>query len=510
MSTRTPPPSSADATRLAAARADALLAARRWQEAEAAYRQVLAGQPRFPDAWFNLGYALRRQGRFDAALEAYARALEHGASAPESIHVNRAAILSDHLRDDDAACRELEAALRLAPGHGPALLNLGNLHEELGRRDEAIDCYERLLGRPGADADALAAEALARLVQLRAPASPADPLLARLDAASADGRLPAATRATMLFALGRARDALDDADGAFDAFSRANALAHQGFAPYDPAQAERRTRALAATAAPAPARGGAAPAQRPRPVFICGMFRSGSTLVERVLGGHPGVVAGGELDLLPRMVAGPLAPFPASLARLDDAACSALAGAYLSDAGRRLPVREGEAPRWFTDKRPDNYLLVGLVKRLFPDARIVHTVRDPLDNALSIYMQHLNPRAFPYAGRLQDIGHAFGEYRRLMAHWKALYPGDIHDVDYDAFVASPREVLAPLLGFLDLPWHEACLDFHRRAGSVRTASYWQVRRPLYREASGRWRRYAHLLGPLREALARQGVDLPSD
>lgn len=234
------------------------------------------------------------------------------------------------------------------------------------------------------------------------------------------------------------------------------------------------------------------------------MFRSGSTLVEQVLAAHPAVVPGGELDLLPRMAARQLAPFPAAMATLDAARAAALAAAYRTETARLFPHAAEAA--YLTDKRPDNFLLVGLAKRLFPAAKIIHTVRHPLDNGLSIHMQHLDPRGFAYANDLRDTGHYYGQYRRLMAHWKRLYPDSIHDFDYDAFVRDPQATAEALLAFLDLPWDPRCLEFHRLDNTVKTASYWQVRRPLYAEASGRWRQYRRHLEPLAEALRAAGVD----
>jgi hypothetical protein len=136
---------------------------------------------------------------------------------------------------------------------------------------------------------------------------------------------------------------------------------------------------------------------------------------------------------------------------------------------------------------------------MFPNARIVHTVRNPLDNGLALYFQHLDPR-LGYALDLGDIGHYYGEYLRLMGHWKALYGADILDFDYDLFVQQPRLTTQNLLKFCRLDWDENCLNFDRRSNSVRTASLWQVRQPLYNSSSGRWRHYEKHLGPLHKML----------
>ncbi len=482
--------------------ADVELRQRRWSAAVAACRRLINLRPAFADGWFNLGYALRHSGHYAQALDAYAQALRHGVADAAIVHVNRAAIFSDHLRNDAAAEAELQQALVVSPGHAAALLNLGNLHEERGRRVLAIDCYRQLLAGDDAHAPGVG-DALARLAHLLPPVQRDDPLLQRLHAlVQSDAALPDGLRATLWFALGRAWDALGHTQAAFDAFAAGKRAAHQGHADYDPDGAARYvhdlTQAFAIAARPRPG------VHVPAPVFICGMFRSGSTLLEQVLAAHPDVATTGELDLLPRMAAHTLAPFPASAALLDATQYAALADQYHAALCARLPDG-GAGRRLATDKRPDNYLLIGLIKQLFPAAKIVHTVRDVRDVALSIYMQHLNPRAFAYAGTLDGIGHQMGLHRRLMAHWEALYPGDIVHFDYDAFVAAPEATLRPLLAQLGLDWAPACLQFHQLTNTVKTASYWQVRRPLYADASGRWRRYRAHLGPLEAALADAGI-----
>lgn len=244
----------------------------------------------------------------------------------------------------------------------------------------------------------------------------------------------------------------------------------------------------------------------PQPLFVCGMFRSGSTLAEQVLGAHPQVAAGGELNLLRRMAVQRLAPFPQGMASLDATLAATLAADYRAQLALRFP--QAATQRYITDKRPDNFELIGLIKTLFPAARIVHTTRNPLDVGLSVFSHHLQPITAPWSCDLADIGHYYGQYLQLMAHWKALYPQDILDFDYDDFVRDPEPALARLLDFLGLPADAACLQFHRQRNTVKTASYWQVRQPLHRSASGRWRSYAAALAPMRAAMQAAGVPLP--
>ena len=458
--------------------ANRLLREGRGGEAIDAFKAALAVQPDLPDAWFNLAYLQRQARQFEEALASYGEALARGVAEPEEVHLNRGVIFADDLARPADAEAELEAALRLNPRYLPALLNLGNLHEDRGEREAARDAYARALHLEPANA-----LALARLAGVSPPEGAEDPLVPRLR--SAIRGAPPAERAELGFALAQRLDAAGDYDAAFAAASAANQASRTASgARYDRAATERMVdRMIAAFPAPAPRREAG-----DAPIFICGLFRSGSTLAERILARHRRVTAGGELDILPTL-AHALQPWPEAAATADP---DPLRARYLEELRRIHP----EADR-VTDKRPDNFLHIGLIKRLFPDARIVHTVREPRDCLLSLFFLHLDP-AMAYALDLGDAAHWYGQYRRLMAHWKALYGDDIHDLHYDALVAGPRPVLEDLLGFLGLDWEDGLLGFHTDKEPVRTASVWQVRRPLYTGSSGRWRNYAGHLGPLAE------------
>lgn len=477
----------------------ALESAGRAREAIAAYEAVTREAPAFADAWYNLGRLRRRERDADGALTAYAQALAQRIERPEEVHLNRAVVLAEDLHDAAGAARELDAALALNPAYVPALLNRANLHEDLGEREHAATRYRAALA-----IDGTCFHALARLAALEESTDAANPMIGRLAGALDDPRANAADRADLAFALGALLDRCGLYSLAFATFERANresrASAPAGVTKYDRAAHERHVDELIAAFPVASTSCGAGAATAPTPqaaqstprfVFVCGMYRSGSTLAERVLAAHPRVRAGGELPYLAQYVAGPLAPFPISLR--DDAArttLATLAAEYRSRIATLFPGAD-----LVTDKRPDNFLLIGLIKRLFPEARIVHTLRDPLDTCLSIHCLHLD-HSMPYALDLLDTGHYFLEYRRLMRHWHAAFPGDILDFDYDAFVRAPRERTAALLEFCGLDWNDACLAPERAAGAVRTASVWQVREPVYARSSGRWRNYRAELAPL--------------
>lgn len=471
----------------------------RLEEAVAAYQRLLERWPDLPDTWFNLALVQRRLRRFDAALESYQQALDRGISAPEEVHLNRGLIYSDFLRRDAAAAAELETALRLNPSYVPALLNLANLREDLGEAEAATALYERALA-----IDPLCHTALARLAAVRTARGPDSKVVTRLRAALARTDVSPADRATLGFALGGALEKAAEYDAAFTAVSEANRQSRLSAGPggvrYDREQHERFIDAIIAafplrahharSGDATESRGGVDAAADLQPLFVCGMFRSGSTLVEQILSGHPHVASGGELEFLPMLVRNELAPFPQSMARLRDEQARELAARYISLLARLHP-----GARRVVDKRPDNFLYIGLIKTLFPAARIVHTTRDPLDNCFSVYCLHLD-HAMPYALDLLDIGHYYREYRRLMAHWRALYGTDIVDVAYDRLVREPQPVIADVLAATGLAWDDRCLAFHDRPHAVKTASVWQVRQPLYQHASGRAQRYAPHLDAL--------------
>lgn len=454
-------------------RAGALRRAGRVDEAISAYRALLERKPDLPDSWYNLGWLQRQARQYEPALNSYSEALKRGVRDPEEVHLNRAVILSDHLARHDDAEAELKAALELRRDYLPALLNLGNLHEDRGKREAARSAYERAL--QVAPDNALALSRLAGVAE-----GNASEIIDRLKGAISREREVAA-RADLGFALGRLLDAQGKYGEAFEAYESANRASRASFGPqfdaYDSA-AQKRFVDRSIAAFPAPAEGGSvAPA-----IFILGMFRSGSTLLEQILGGHSRIVSGGELDLIPTLVSG-IEPYPEAVAEADDAKLGSWQKFYLD--GLAPFARKGS---FVTDKRPDNFLHVGLIKTLFPNAKILHTRRNRLDNLLSLYFLHLGP-GMPYALDLADAAHWHSEYERLMAHWKRLYPNDIFDVDYDTLVREPEPLIRDLLGFLGLVWEDELLDFHRRRGAVKTASVWQVREPLHARSSGRWRNY---------------------
>jgi tetratricopeptide (TPR) repeat protein len=465
--------------------ASQLRKAGRVEEAIAAYKRLLVMKADLPDSWYNLAWLQRQARSFDDALASYGRALDAGVREPEEVHLNRAVIYADHLHQPEKAKRELDAALEKNPSYVPALLNLGNVSEDLGDRFAARAAYTRAL-----EAEPENMLALARLAGVSHAGELDDALAARLRSALEQPSVTPAERADVGFALANLLDASGEYDEAFATARAANHASRDASrSGYDSKAHERFVDRLIAAFEKPRANGDVA-----GPVFICGMFRSGSTLVEQILGAHSSVTTGGELDLIPALV-GRIAGYPESVKRANADTIAQWRSLYLDG----LPVQPS-ADRLVTDKRPDNFLHVGLVKTLFPSAKIIHSCRNPLDNLLSLYFLHLDP-SMAYALDLEDAAHWYREHLRLMAHWKALYPNDIFDVDYDALVREPRPVIERMLSFCGLRWEDNVLDFHRSRSAVKTASVWQVRQPLHARSSGRWRKYQKYLEGLERTLS---------
>ena len=386
-------------------------------------------------------------------------------------------IYLDGLRDGEACQRELEAALAIDPGYTPALLNLANLYEDRGDRTNASKTYERLLKLNPSDADALS-----RLAGLERADNPDTPMIARLATAIAAPGMSFIDKATLGFALGRLYDSCAAYDQAFDAYDQAN-RDNRAAAPHHKhdrsADARRVESTIAAFHVP---RSGHTQTTARSPVFILGMFRSGSTLIEQILASHPSITSGGELDLIPR-IAQALGGTPQPIVNASEEQISQLRKRYLE---RTDSITSDD--QIITDKRPDNFWHIGLIKRLFPDAKIIHTTREPRDNCLSVLFQHLDP-SITYAGDLVDCGHHLLAERAMMKHWKTLWPSDILSVEYSAVTGDLRGETTRILDFLSLDWDDACVDFHKTQSLVRTASVWQVREPIHSQSVARWRNY---------------------
>lgn len=457
-------------------------------DAEHCYRRLIAGQPALAVARFNFACFLRRGGQLDEALVEHQKAIDLGIDHPEEVFSNMGVIFTE-LRQDENAQAFLERALAVDPTYIPAMYNLALLHEEFGDLPLAQQLFEKIL-----DVNPAYYNALIHIAHARPAAGPGDPIVRKLRRALRRSQVDPLTRESLHFALAKTLDDCSSYDEAFAQYETGNRASSIRLQPYGRQAEEDRVAEILRVFSPEWLAGRQSVSDRPL-VFITGMFRSGSTMFEQVLAAHPEVAPGGEIDYFGREFALSGKPFPAAVAALDADGWRRLGGGYIDYLDRTFP-----AAAIVTNKRPDAFAWLGMLKALFPNARFIHTVRDPLDTCLSIYFQQLDGQ-IAYANDLANIAHHYALYRRLMGHWKRLFGASMFDAVYDEYIADRRRVTQDLLHFLDLPWHEGCLEFQRLPNRVRTASVWQVREPVYRKSSGRWRNYEDRLGPVRRLLA---------
>jgi hypothetical protein len=368
---------------------------------------------------------------------------------------------------------------------------LGAVLVEQGRIDEARACFDRALAIDPACVMAQLNRADLKKFQ------PDDPDLAQLEALAVDPRLPEGKRVYVHFALGKALDDVGQYDRAFRQWETGNAVMRREL-NYNEAGYRQNFQILASVFdAPLFARFPAAGNPSGVPIFIVGMPRSGTTLIEQILASHPQVQGAGELSTLHRVADtmlgpdGQPVPFPACTAVMTAKKLRMMGRAYLES----LPKLVAEKTR-ITNKMPTNFAYVGLIHLILPAARIIHALRDPVDTCLSCYSKFFaTGQKFTYD--LAELGRYYRWYSELMAHWRAvLPPGTMLEVAYEDVVDNVERQARRMLDYCGLPWDPACLEFHQTRRPVSTASSAQVRRPVYRSSVARWRRYESHLGPL--------------
>ncbi len=476
----------------------------RLSEAVASYRQAIALKPDFAQAHNNLGIAFSKLGRLDEALASCREALRLRPDDPE-LHNNLGNVLEAQENLDEAiAC--YQQALRLRPNYAEALTNLGTALKFQGRLDEAVRCYQRALEvNPNLAGVYFNLSELASKGRYQFTGTDVERVRRLLEA----GKLSLHEQTLLHFCLGGVLAKAAVFAEAFEQYRQANdcqrlLLAQRG----EQFQPEAHARAVDQLAQAFDR----SYFQRVRglgsdweaPVFIVGMPRSGTTLVEQILSSHPQVFGAGERPEIDQIVQG-LArtlggaePYPACLARLDRATVQSLARFYQE----RLTARSGGSAR-VVDKEPHNWAHLGIIATLFPQARVIHCCRDPLDTCLACYFQRFEV-AKSFTSSLESLGLYYRTYAQLMAHWRAVLPIPIFEVCYEDLVQDQEKVSRELVSFCGLDWDEGCLDFHQNSRPVLTASAVQVRQPIYHDSIGRWKKYRDFLGPLRAALG----DLP--
>lgn len=436
-----------------------------------AYKKYLSKTPDAATASFNYAYYLSKDGQFEEAVDRYRQALRLKVDTPEEVHLNIANIFMDHLKDNDKAKEHLQNALKLNPDYVSAYYNLGNLSEQEGDRSEARRCFEQCL-----KFDRSNQSALARLADTYVFDDQYHPLMVRLIEAAQTSR-----NSDLHFTTGRAYEQLGRFDMAWKHFTEANQIDRHSFPAYERAATEDVFHQIISSCNASWLSNYEGESRES--VFICGMFRSGSTLLEQVLAAHPRFTAGGESEFFPRLVAKEIRDFPAGLTDTT----SARASSWRAQHAAQLRKLFGDSTR-VTDKRPDNFLHIGLIKAVLPSAKLIVTERNWRDIATSLYSTRLGPGQ-NYSTNLKDIRHYIDLQQKLVNHWQTLLGADLLRVRYEGLVTEPRKTITGLLEFLGEAWDERCLSFNKLKNSVQTASVWQVREPLHTKSVGRWQNY---------------------
>lgn len=491
-------------------------------------RRALEVQPDFVRAHNNLGNLLKNQKDLEGALRHYQRTIELDPRHAKA-HYNLGRVFEDLMRLDDAVAA-YRRAIECDPGFAEAHNNLGHALYEQGAYEEAEPCFRRALDIDPDNAERHrnlgtafqargdfkgAIACFRRAIELNPDYAPAyaslvmiqeiqrgDPLIARIEQLVRSNEVADLQKSELHFALGKCFNGVADYDRAFQHYYKANELAKKD-KPYSlEALADIAKRTMAVSSREFFAARAGWGGRSDRPVFIVGMPRSGTTLVEQILSSHPDVFGAGELRYFGQLEQGladrlaTATPYPECYEEITREQAIQLGQDYLDflDALPALP----RGIKRVIDKAPSNFRHLGLIALLVPGARVIHCSRNAMDVCLSCYFQ--NFRTQPFTHDLWDTGRFYRDYERFMEHWRAVLPLPTLEVRYETLVAEKDRVIREIVEFCGLEWNDACLAHDKTERTVKTASLWQVRQPVYKGSVDRWRRYEKHLDPLKRAL----------
>ena len=463
--------------------------------AERSYRTLLAEKVRLPALFNNLAMICMQSGREDEALSLLKRALALDPGFIDA-RINLAAVY-EQLHETDKAISLYEGLVSQNPGMIVARYLLANQLKAQGKLDEAMAHYQTIMEQQPDYTQAHFTYSGAHKYK-----DADDPHIAAMLELNQRQDIGPDGRIQLSFALAKAYEDLGDYPRAFDYLKTGNDLRYRKYnysIEGDQALIENIMETFSREALQSLQVEGQA---SDRPIFIVGMPRSGTSLVEKILASHSDVFGAGELEYMYSLAvqqffsqSGSFLFKPLDFYSKDK--YETLGKAYL-DLINRL---NSKAPR-ITDKLPFNFMMVGLIRIALPNAKIIHCVRDPRDICLSVYRQNFATENYRFAYDLTTIGQFCNLYRRLMEHWHQVLPGVIYDIEYESLTHNPEEEIRKLLAACDLEWQDSCLDFHKSKGLVKSASFYQVRQPMYTSSVALWQRYQEFLGPLFEELER--------
>lgn len=503
----------------------------RTEEAKKVLEEALSLQPEFPQALSNLGALLFTEGELDLAEKYLRRARSVLPNEPE-ILTNLAGVLLSR-REVDEALQLGRKVVSLSPNNPEALFNLGRVLEKAEQWEEVISVYYKGLALQPRHADAMSglarahmtmgefdqARKLCQRIMVENPHALSTYSLAlslgepetmgikleRVEREFQKANEDKDEKRHLAFTLAKYLEKQGQYDKAFGYLSDGNRIKRSSF-EYEIGQEgaffnsikEHFSKELIGQKE-------VQNCSHERPIFILGMPRSGTTLTEQILASHSQVFGAGELDELRKLLKEYSDPsdyrqFPQVVAQMGDGLLEQMGLRYLEKLRRLSP----DSPR-VTDKMPHNFLHLGVIRILFPNAKVIHCRRDPVDNCLSIFKQDFKS-IHKYAYDLEELGRYYLLYRDLMTHWANVLPeGYVFDLDYEAMVADQEGMSRKLLEFCDLPWEDGCLEFHKTRRAVRTASQSQVRKKIYSGSVKLWQQYEEQLQPLIRVLRKGGA-----
>lgn len=486
----------------------------KYQQAEKYCLLAIEYDPRLADAYNNLGNSYQSLGFQEKALKQYTKALEVDKGNVEAL--NNVSIICRERGEYDVAINNFKAILERYPDSCLALVNLGATLREIGKTEEARSYVEKALLINQKSPDALAtlgkvsidigdfgsaekyflkaleydsgySRAISGLIQTRKMNEQDREILKTCERMISSG-MTVQRESELRFAMGKLCDDVRDYDSAFQHYYLANELKKRFSPKYNRTEISGEIDKTIIDFSPDKLRSADGKVSDSRkPVFIVGMPRSGTSLIEQILASHPNIHGAGELQFwrkLMKDIGAEKKNFFDDKSRAEIASqCLSNLDSYSSDALRVV------------DKTPTNYLYLGYIHAIFPKAKIIHLYRNPLDTCLSIFFQNFGPY-HAYANDLNDISHYYQSYLKLMEHWHKVLPNDVLlDVSYEDVVDDQEKLSKRIIEFLDLPWDNKCLKYFETSRKVGTASNWQVRQPIYKSSKERWRNYeAHISG----------------
>ena len=462
------------------------------EDAIASFEKAITIKPDYIFSYNNLGIILYCLGRTSEAIASFEKGI---AIEPDFVaaHNNLGNVLKE-IGKQEEAIKHYERAITINPDFSEAYNNLGFALQELGQKEEASSYYKQALN--------IKPDYAAAYLHL-SMTEPIQEYISKINELLTNPSISEEDEMYCHYALGNILHKNKSFSEAFEHYLKANTLKRKTFT-YDPeAHSEYIDKLIEAYSKDFFQEKKSFGSDSELPVFIVGMPRSGTSLVEQIISSHPEVHGAGELEIFGRIEKEitkqfeKTKPYPECISLLDISITDQYANMYLNE----IRVYSQKATR-ITDKNPGNFHMIGLIKTLFPNARIIHCQRNALDICTSIFTNFF-VNGNEYSFDLEELGQYYLDYEKIMTHWHSLFSDEIFDVQYEELVMNQEKISRQMIDYIGLDWNEECLDFQKNKRAVRTASNLQVRQPIYKNSINRWKQYGKQLEPLIAVLQLQ-------